>query len=130
MRAGVGLHSRDKDWGYHLETYMETKDSATSPTLLRAAGEKETTGVTAEVVFAGGILISLAKESVDTFTATGAPVNELDVSIISLGWASSEGLSVVLTLVQSEGTNVEVADGDFGELSESEQVRLGVAWSF
>ena len=120
------MHSRDADGGYHLEVFIENVDSAagtTGPDI----DKEESVGLTAEFVFGGGWLIGLEvlkTDVTDPTDPTGLSDSKDEEMTISLGWAPSEGLAVVLSLLENEEKPV----GGGGITVES--TLISVAWMF
>ena len=126
VRVGAAVQSRDTDGGYHLEVFIDNSDSA-----IGTAGpdviEEEVVGLTAELVFGGGWLIGLEvlnTDVTDPSDPTGLSDLEVKERIISLGWAGSEGLAVVLSIIEEEET-----EGD-GTVRNFDSLFLGAAWLF
>ena len=123
QRLGVGLHSRDGDFGYHLDVYQQTSDSA-SNTTGTSVDEEETMGWVVEVVLMGGLLLGIESSSTDETSPAGVAGDVVDHTMVSVGWAGSEGLSLILSVFEEETTDTA------GNITEFAFTFLGVAWIF
>ncbi len=120
---GVAYLTRDGENGLHLEYYRQTVDAINDP-VYGTENEEESAAFTVELIFSN-ILVgyeSLDNESTD---ATGAVVEDVGMTTISLGWAPEEGLSIVASLQEEETTDPATGFGfTVGTMV------VAVAWSF
>lgn len=106
FRAGVGLMSRGGDFAWHLEAYIENRDSDTDLTVpgTSITPKEETSGVTVEAVIFGGLLLGFESVSTDYSIPSGLFSGKNDKTTISVGWAPTEGLNIAVFLQETENT--------------------------
>jgi hypothetical protein len=124
QRLGIGVHSREGDFGYHVEVYQETSDSATNATTGTSADQEETSGWGVEVVLMGGLLLGIESATTDDTSPAGVAGDVEDQTLVSVGWAGSEGLSIVLSVWNQEETATN------GDINEFAFTFLGLSWIF
>ncbi len=130
QRVGVGLFGRNDDFGWHVEVYKEEKDSAQDTVTGVQVDEEESTGCTVEVILFGGLLLGWEHFDTDLIGTNGVINREDEFDVLSVGWSGMEGLSLVVSLHESESTDVDPASADFGEVLEFTSTFVGAAWLF
>ena len=120
-RFGVAYHWRDGDTGLHVEVYRQEIDAIATPI---TEEEQESVGFTVEVVFAN-ILIAFESFETESTDNTGAVTSEDKATTVSLGWAPSQGLAIVASLVE-----LELNDISAGQLFTFDTQSIGIAWLF
>lgn len=130
QRVGVGLFGRNDDFGWHLEVYKEEKDSAQDTVTGVQVDEEESTGGTVEVILFGGLLLGWESVDTDLIGINGVLNREEESTVLSVGWSSMEGLSLVVSLHETESIDLDPASTDFGEVVEFTSTFLGAAWLF
>lgn len=99
---GVAYLSRDPENGLHLEYYRQTVDSINDP-VFGTEDEEESAAFTVELIFSN-ILVGYESLDIEASDATGAVVEDVGLTTISLGWAPEEGLSIVASIQEEETT--------------------------
>ena len=55
---------------------------------------------------------------------------EEESTVLSVGWSGLEGLSLVVSLHETESTDLDPASTNFGEVVEFTSTFVGAAWLF
>lgn len=123
-RLGIGLHSRETSFGYHLEIFHELSDSAFDLNTGTSVNKEDTLGWTVEVVLMGGLLLGIESATIDFTGPFGAAGGKQEQTTVTLGWAGPEGLSLVLSVWDMEESDTA------GNITEFAFTFLGVSWIF
>ena len=127
VMVGAALHSRDNMGGYHLEAYLDNRDSEENVGGGVTVDKEESVGLTAEVIFAENFLIGfelINTDITDPTDPTGANDLEVEETTVSLGWVKGQGLSFVVSSSTEEETD------NAGNVTEFSSLLLAVAYSF
>lgn len=123
--AGAAFFSRGESFGYHLEFYSEKRDAAQDAVTGQTEPEENNTGVTAEVIFLGGLLLGYEVIDAEKTNPDGTPGDEAEDATTFLGWVGTEGLAVTASATTSESTAPIT-----GNITRFEIFTVNVAWMF